>query len=161
MSQKDIFVTIVLNLYFVWLFKEAINQRPILFLLGFLKGNLNFLKDPMSRHLFRGLELLVPLALFEFIVKQTIITACLPPRVVPSASAPLDSGIVPYFQPSTASHVSSFHRRSSSFATLTASWEIRIWVRDVPWMESCPLSSCSAAMDRAPPPHPIDILPTP
>lgn len=108
----------------------------------------------MSHHLFRGLERLVSLASSEFIVKQTIITACLPPWVVPSASTPLDSGIVPYFQPATPSHFSSFHRRSFSSATLTASWEVRIWVRDVPWMESCSLSSCFGATDRAPPPHP-------
>lgn len=73
----------------------------------------------MSHHLLRGLERLTPLASSKFIVKQTIITACLPPWVVPSASTPLDSGVVPYFQPLTASHFSSFHRRSFSSATLT------------------------------------------
>lgn len=98
---------------------------------------LNFSKGPMSRHLFRGLE-------------QGLEEERRTPRFLPvyceadhnnclsaSPSRALCLGTprlrrVPYFQPSTASHFSSFHLRSFSSSTLLASWEVRIWVRDVP-----------------------------
>lgn len=117
----------------------------------------------MSRHLFGGVERpaktsVVLLSSSEFIVKQTIITACLPPRVVPSAFAPLDSGVVPYFQPTTSPHFppSTFAHSPPQPCVLLGSPYLgqRCAVNGV-------LLAAVLAADRARPLRPLDSLPTP
>lgn len=103
----------------------------------------------------------VPLASSQFIVKQTIITACLPPRVVPSASAPLDSGACPTFSP----------RRRLTFppSTFVHSPPQPCWPpgKSVSGSEMCREWSLAGRRPAGPlrtellHPTPIDILPTP